>query len=518
MIEYPVPPAVEEPPMPSTGHANRIYLLLVVLLVATSLLSSALPAARWLLVLGGEPVMLLVILLATRREQRPWRQALRWNWPGVRMMGLGLSLGLCAFTLATLIQIIVLLIFGETTGVDIREFASDPVMLVTFVVSAVILAPLCEELIFRGYLLGIYERYLGYNASLWLVSLLFAGLHLQLLGVFGLLPVSFLLTYVAMRGGSIVTCIAAHFAFNLVGTMIGLLSINSSPLVAGVLMCSLMVIGPVAGLYVLQVFRHLQPEPAPLAPVRLEKKGAWLGRVWPILIALLVYIFFAGFEVITNYYPQVLADPMPILRAPGRPLPTRLVYIAQTWVPNGNQPKITCNLSTEGALLNLDCQRQIPKSWFNPGSTLAWKATWQEDTMQLQSARYTAENWTAEVTQPGGAGLVYQLAPADANRPRDLAPNALLDALWPWHLMGLPFQNLDRLGVKTQQMSLNSNGDADLQEVAIRYQSKEQISTPAGEYSTWKVRVGHDTAWYDTQSPHLPVQFTWDGMTYELAP
>lgn len=517
MIEYPLTTPAEESPMPSTGRANRIYLLLVVLLVATSLLSSALPAARWLFVLGGEPLMLLAILWAIRREQRPWRVALRWNWPGFRMVGLGLALGVCAYTLAALIQIIILLIFGETSGVDIRQFASDPVMLITFIVSAVILAPLCEELIFRGYLLGIYERYLGPNGSLWLVSILFAGLHLQLMGVFGLLPVSFLLTYVAMRGRSLITCIAAHFAFNLVGTTIGLVAMNSSPLVVGLLMCCFMVIGPVAGVFVLQVFRHLQPEPAPFVPVQLAKPGSWLGRAWPLLIALVVYIFFAGLEVVTNYYPQVLAEPMPALQAPGRPLPTRLVYSAQTWIPMGKQPEISCNLSSEGSLLSLDCNRQIPKSLTSPGSTLAWTATWQEDTMQLQSARYTAEDWSSEVSQAASGGLVYRLQPGDVNLALDLPSNPLLEALWPWHLMGLPFENLDRLGFKTHQLQLDQKGNADLQEVTIRYQGKEQIDTSAGQYTVWKVRVGRETAWYNTQSPHLPVQFTWEGMTYELS-
>jgi hypothetical protein len=109
------------------------------------------------------------------------------------------------------------------------------------------------------------------------------------------------------------------------------------------------------------------------------------------------------------------------------------------------------------------------------------------------------------------------LQPADTNRAIDLAPNALLEALWPWHLAGLSFENLDSLGVKTQQVTLNQSGGADLQEVAIRYQGKEQIDIPAGEYTAWKIRVGRETAWYSTQSPHLPVQFTWDGMTYELS-
>jgi hypothetical protein len=137
--------------------------------------------------------------------------------------------------------------------------------------------------------------------------------------------------------------------------------------------------------------------------------------------------------------------------------------------------------------------------------------------MQLQSAHYTAENWSADVSQPAGDGLVYQLQPADANHTLDLPPNALLEALWPWHLMGLSFENLDKLGVKVQQVQFSQNGNATPQEIAIRYQGKEPLSVPAGEYTVWKARVGHETAWYDSQSPHLPLQFTWDGMTYELS-
>ena len=169
------------------------------------------------------------MLLVAGREKRALRPALRWSWPGLTQVGLGLVMGLGAYTVGVLIQLAVTLVSGPVQSIDLRAFASDPLMLAAFIVAAVIMAPLCEELIFRGYFLGIYEHYLPPTASLLLVSLLFAILHLEFFGIFSLLPAAFLLTYMAMRSGSLAAGIAAHFAFNLAGSTLGLTALQGLP-------------------------------------------------------------------------------------------------------------------------------------------------------------------------------------------------------------------------------------------------------------------------------------------------
>lgn len=284
-------------PLPSLGRTNRLYLLLMLLLIGIGLLGAALPRDwRWTVLLLGNPILLLIVLGAARREGRPLRPALRLTWPGGRALALGLVLGVGAYAVGAFIQLLVYLIFRQAPGVDVRRYLSDPFLLGVFLVSAVLIAPLIEEMIFRGYFLGIYERYLGPLRSLVLVSLLFAVLHLQLLGIFSLLPVSFLLTYMASRSGSLLPGIAAHFAFNLTSSSLGLAGLNLPTLAAGLLVCCLLVTGPVFGGLALVYFHRTLPPPNEAAPA--AALGSRLGQAWPLLLSGAIYIVFVVLDLV----------------------------------------------------------------------------------------------------------------------------------------------------------------------------------------------------------------------------
>ncbi len=512
----PKPPPLE--PAPSPGKASRVYLLLVFLLIATSILAALLPDWRWLFLLGGDPLLLLAVLWAVRREKRAPRPALRWNWPGWPQVGLGLLLGLGAYAAGAIIQIVVTLIFGQVAGVDIRRFATDPLMLAVFVISAVVLAPLCEEVIFRGYFLGIYERYLGPGGSLVVVALLFAVLHLQLFGIFSLLPAAFLLTYLALRSGSLAAGIAAHFAFNLTGTTLGLVGLSTSPLVAGLLACCLLALGPVVGIVALAGFRRVTL-PSAVLP-RLVDSAPWLGRYWPLVIAGLVYLVFAGLELVNDRFPQLLAGPRPALRAPVYQLPASFTYQAQELVPFEPPAEITCGLQAQSPALVLDCQRRQPKTLLTPETTLHWTVTWQTEPLELISASYTSagrSSWSAEISGQADGSYTYVLKPSNGVESTfSLPAGALVDGSWPWQLSGLPFARLSGRGGRVQVVTLNANGIPQVQETAVQNQGLEKLTVPAGPFQTWSLKVGREAASYNLQSPHLPVEFTWGGETYQL--
>ena len=87
---------------------------------------------------------------------------------------------------------------------------------------AMFLAPVQEELIFRGFLYGVARRYLGPAAGLVLVSGLFAAIHLHAPSFAGLFVLAACLTLAYEWSGSLLVPMAMHSMFNAL-TVISLL-------------------------------------------------------------------------------------------------------------------------------------------------------------------------------------------------------------------------------------------------------------------------------------------------------
>jgi len=88
-------------------------------------------------------------------------------------------------------------------------------------VAAIVLsAPLFEELIFRGYLWEVVERWAGAGAALVLTTLLFALYHLDPVHVLSLLPTAAFLGYLRWATGSVWAPLAAHFGNNAVSAVL----------------------------------------------------------------------------------------------------------------------------------------------------------------------------------------------------------------------------------------------------------------------------------------------------------
>jgi len=103
----------------------------------------------------------------------------------------------------------------EPTSSVILKFTNTGLGLATIAVLAVVLAPVAEEIFFRGFLFtGIGNRY-GYGWGAVASALLFALAHFMQPGAF--LPIfllGLLLAWLYIRIGSIWACIFTHFAYN----------------------------------------------------------------------------------------------------------------------------------------------------------------------------------------------------------------------------------------------------------------------------------------------------------------
>ena len=80
--------------------------------------------------------------------------------------------------------------------------------------TAVVVAPVCEEIIFRGYLYGVAKRFCGPFAAALATSLAFAAAHASLMALLPLALFGLLLAWLYERTGSIWAPIAAHACFN----------------------------------------------------------------------------------------------------------------------------------------------------------------------------------------------------------------------------------------------------------------------------------------------------------------
>jgi membrane protease YdiL (CAAX protease family) len=88
-------------------------------------------------------------------------------------------------------------------------------------VAVVIIAPISEELLFRGYFFGVGKRYFGGLASGGMTALLFAAVHANLASLLPLFVFALCLTLAYERTGSILVPIGMHALFNFT-TLLGL--------------------------------------------------------------------------------------------------------------------------------------------------------------------------------------------------------------------------------------------------------------------------------------------------------
>jgi membrane protease YdiL (CAAX protease family) len=172
-----------------------------------------------LVAVAGQSVAYLLILaymyvLVTRERRRPdFLAAIHWNWPSniaVYVLA-GFALSLALQGLAHLLPI--------PKELPIDSFFRTPAQAWALGILSVTLAPLMEELFFRGFLYPVLARRLGLPIAVFVTALGFALLHgAQLMFAWGPVLVIFLvgvvLTMVRARKNSVAAGVLIHMAYN----------------------------------------------------------------------------------------------------------------------------------------------------------------------------------------------------------------------------------------------------------------------------------------------------------------
>lgn len=193
----------------------------------------------------------IAVLFASRRlKPRPWHFGLRptrfWPAAGLALLGAVLILGF---------EVGLIELLGIDSGDD--ELASSNIVgAIALGLAVIVVAPVTEELFFRGFFYRALRTRMRVVWAVLIDSVVFASIHVQYLGTPLVLLVIVFFAVVAClvyeKTGSIFACIAIHATFNTVA------SLSSFP-----------VVGLVLGVGVLTacvlVPRKLAPAPSPFA-------------------------------------------------------------------------------------------------------------------------------------------------------------------------------------------------------------------------------------------------------------
>jgi membrane protease YdiL (CAAX protease family) len=94
------------------------------------------------------------------------------------------------------------------------EHASDPSKRVPLILLAVVIAPISEEFVFRGFLYGVLKRYAGGLSALFFSGLLFALIHMHIPSLLPLFLLGCVLTFAYELSGSLLVPMTMHALFN----------------------------------------------------------------------------------------------------------------------------------------------------------------------------------------------------------------------------------------------------------------------------------------------------------------
>ncbi len=142
--------------------------------------------------------------------------------PPLRALGLGAFFFVAAYPLVRLCTILMAQWLGQhAESQEIIKFftqavsGGNPGQVWLLVAAAALVAPVVEEILFRGYFYGVLRRYLGPVAAVFLSAAFFAVIHVNLLSLVPLfvLAVCFALAYEAT--GSLLVPMTMHALFNL---------------------------------------------------------------------------------------------------------------------------------------------------------------------------------------------------------------------------------------------------------------------------------------------------------------
>ena len=140
--------------------------------------------------------------------------------PVGRSLLLGVALLISALPMVFAVDYVASILLKVNSATDVQEVvqifenASTAAQRVPIIMLAVVIAPVAEELAFRGYLYAVVKRYFGAVPALILSGMLFALIHLNLASFFPLLVLASVFALAYELSGTLLVSMTMHALFN----------------------------------------------------------------------------------------------------------------------------------------------------------------------------------------------------------------------------------------------------------------------------------------------------------------
>lgn len=215
-------------PLPTLRNVFVVLFFCFSLALVSQLIEPNFLGKGKLLISGSVLVLPALIFTAIRRF--PFQTVFRWRWPDVRVLAAGgiIGLGMAPISdeLDRLVQKLLPMpmeIFKALESLMQFKTVGDMLLLI---LALVVVAPVGEEMLFRGLLQGTIERGADINKAVFSTALIFTFIHFNPWWAVEILIVGILLGVLAWRSNSILPCIVMHAVTN----GLSLIVVNSSSL------------------------------------------------------------------------------------------------------------------------------------------------------------------------------------------------------------------------------------------------------------------------------------------------
>jgi hypothetical protein len=160
-------------------------------------------------------VLLFIFLLVRTRSEEGFGKAIQWNWPGMFAPAFVLSGAVLAVVIESLARYLPI-----PKSLPMDTYFHDATSAYMMAAFGITLAPLLEEVFFRGLLYPVLRRWLGLLVSVILTSVAFAAIHGAQLGyawapVLSIFVVGVVFTLVRARTNSVASSFLMHCGYNL---------------------------------------------------------------------------------------------------------------------------------------------------------------------------------------------------------------------------------------------------------------------------------------------------------------
>lgn len=238
---YPPPPAVYRPHHEIVFESARwgvgeAVIIFAVAFVAASLLSLVIyqvlksyysTTVTVFLLIFFSSVVLYVFLLAgtfysviVRHKSDAAALGLRWQGSG-KAIAWGFGFGIPLFVAAILVAYVSDKIFGPTNtdivSRSVTQISGGHIsagLVALLVITLVVLAPVCEEIFFRGYLYPALRNRMNATPAMVLNGLLFAAAHFELIGFLPRFLLGWGLCYIYERNRTLAGSMTGHALYN----------------------------------------------------------------------------------------------------------------------------------------------------------------------------------------------------------------------------------------------------------------------------------------------------------------